>query len=456
MAQFEREIMLPDRTRTLCEHLASKMRTWGINDKTMIFCVSMEHAEMVRSTMQTLLGPEAGKLHYAVRIVSEERDAQDLLESFQLVDSSEPVVATTVDLLSTGVNVPSCRNIVFMKPIGSPTMFKQIIGRGSRVDETTGKLFFRIVDYTGATRLFDDWDRPASQSEYDGPTEGDAEVGGVVVDADSGAPLQGAAISVSVEGTELAQLTTDDSGAFSITGLPEVVLTINVGCRGYRRRRVRVDLGEEDATGMTIELPIMDEREGLIRISGITVRIADEVQLTLGPGSAPMSTDEYLAHVREEVLRLVPTADDLAKQWSRPEDREALVKSLKENFVDLEVLEMLLARPDVDGIDLLGQVAFEETMLTREQRSRRIEQFQVAGLGEMTDLQREIVDHLLDKYRVAGVDDISTAAVFRLSPFAEQYGGVRGVIRQFGGPDAVRELLSALQAALYGRADGLQ
>ena len=91
-----------------------------------------------------------------------------ILEQFQLASSSEPVVVTTVDLLSTGVNAPAVRNIVFMRPIGSVTMFKQIIGRGCRVDPITGKTYFRIIDYTKATRLFDSWDLPTSPP-VDGP-----------------------------------------------------------------------------------------------------------------------------------------------------------------------------------------------------------------------------------------------------------------------------------------------
>lgn len=118
--QFEKEIVVKDRTKILCEHLAGLLRTWGANQKTMVFCVTMEHAAQVRDFLQAMLGPETGKDLYAVRIVSEEHDSTAMLEQFQLSTSKEPVVATTVDLLTTGVNVPSVRNIVFMKPVGSP------------------------------------------------------------------------------------------------------------------------------------------------------------------------------------------------------------------------------------------------------------------------------------------------------------------------------------------------
>ncbi|NHA01934.1 hypothetical protein G5V59_26135 [Nocardioides sp. W3-2-3] len=83
MREFERAIIVPDRTRVMCQHLAGLLRTYGALDKTMVFCVTMEHAELVRSEMQALLGSETGRNLYAARIVSEERDAQPLLEQFQ-------------------------------------------------------------------------------------------------------------------------------------------------------------------------------------------------------------------------------------------------------------------------------------------------------------------------------------------------------------------------------------
>ena len=127
-------------------------------EKTIVFCVSQEHALEVRDTLNRL-NRDLNVSNYSVRIVSEESDAQALLEKFQAVEKPTPVIATTVDLLSTGVDAPSVRNIVFFKTITSPTVFKQIIGRGSRLCEDTDKYWFRL-DYTGATDLFDDWDKP--------------------------------------------------------------------------------------------------------------------------------------------------------------------------------------------------------------------------------------------------------------------------------------------------------
>ena len=160
---FEREVAMPDRVHVHCQHLANLLRVYGRMEKTIVFCVSMEHAEQVRDALNRL-NADLNVANYAVRIVSEEADAKTLLEKFQAVEKPTPVIATTVDLLTTGVDAPSVRNIVFFKSVASPTVFKQMVGRGSRLCEDTDKYWFRIIDYTCATDLFDEWDAPTPPS----------------------------------------------------------------------------------------------------------------------------------------------------------------------------------------------------------------------------------------------------------------------------------------------------
>src|SRR2546423_14381325 len=193
--QFEREITLPDRTKILVEHLAGLLRRFGPSEKTMVFCVDMDHARLVARLLQNEFS-HLGYVDYAVPIISEEGDAKVWLERFQDSDRKTPVIATTAELLSTGVDVPSCRNIVFMKTISSPLLFKQIIGRGSRIDTITDKEWFRIIDYTDATRLFDEWDRPQEELsvELEGPRA--ACVEGTVTDAESGQLIVGASVTI--------------------------------------------------------------------------------------------------------------------------------------------------------------------------------------------------------------------------------------------------------------------
>lgn len=444
---FEREILIEDRTLALCEHLAFKIRTWGIDQKTMIFCVNMDHAELVRQTMQNLLGPEAGKNTYAVRIVSEEKDAQRMLESFQDSESPEPVLATTVDLLTTGVNVPAVRNIVFMKPIGSATVFKQIIGRGSRLDPITGKEFFRIVDYTGAARLFDGWDVPPEDSGgY--PNDGNALVIGGVSDGVTGEPIAGAAISVLIGRSTRSSAATDAAGRFTIDGLPALDVTVLVTATGYGRRRSRV-LASANPVPLDLVLRPTGKGGDVVQISGVLVEIADEAVLTLGDGGQQLGAAEYLDLAGDRIRELVGDASALRKGWRDSAQRVGLRHELSERRVDPRILSLVLDRPDADEFDLLAHAAFGEPIRTREERARRLEQSESRFLGSLGEEQRAVVGALLDQYRIGGVEAIATGAVFQLAPFVDRFGGVAGLSELLGGPHATGELLRELQRALY-------
>jgi type I restriction enzyme R subunit len=444
--QFERDIVVRDRTKVLCEHLAGLLRTWGVNEKTIVFCVTMEHAALVRDLLQDALGEETRKDLYAVRIVSEDHDGAALLEQFQLSTSKEPVIATTVDLLSTGVNIPAVRNIVFMKPIGSPTVFKQIIGRGSRLDEATGKEFFRIVDYTGATRLFDDWDIPSSDSG-ELPDTGIGVLAGRVVVHGSIDPIAGASLAIRAGMKTLAEATTNDNGTFAIGNLPEATLTVNVAAKGFTQRAFRVPVSAEGEE-LVVELREPSAGAEKVTISGVTVEIAAETELTLGSGRE-LSVTQYIDHAGEQIRTATGTLTTLTELWRDPDKRKILREQLRSNDVDPEILALLLARPDADEYDLLAHTGYEQPIQTREERARLLENVDGAFLAQYGEEQRKVVEALLDKYRLAGVEEIASAEVFAAPPFADKLGGIRNLIELFGEAAGLADVLRDLQEHLY-------
>ncbi|NKV31301.1 DEAD/DEAH box helicase family protein [Rhodococcus hoagii] len=438
--QFEREIVVPDRTRVLCEHLAGVLRRTGVDAKTMIFCVTQEHADMVRQEMQRLLGSETGKNLFAARIVSEERDGQALLEQFQDSNSTEPVVVTTVDLLTTGVNAPAVRNIVFMKPIGSTTVFKQIIGRGSRLDATTKKTFFRIIDYTNATRLLDSWDTPP-KTKVDGPTTGDERVAGRVVAAQTQDPLP-ASVSLRLSRRLLSEIVTGDDGEFAFNGLPAAILDVYASSPGYAGRAMKVDSTADDYINVDLHLPRESNR---VRISGIDVSIGSEIEVDLGDGH-DLKPNEYLERAKTVVLELAPSRSELHNRWTDRSARGTLKAHLATRQVTAELLELVLARPDADEYDLLARTAFDCEIPTREQRARAA---RPALIALHPDVGPGFVDDLLDKYRIAGIDEVATAEVFAVPPFSTLWGGLHKVVALLGGTSQVGALLSDLSNTLY-------
>ncbi|NHA01935.1 hypothetical protein G5V59_26140 [Nocardioides sp. W3-2-3] len=214
------------------------------------------------------------------------------------------------------------RNIVFMKAIGSVTTFKQIIGRGSRLDETTGKTFFRIIDYTNATRLFDDWDLP-TLPVVAGPTSGNHSVVGIVQDEETGDLIAGASVSVRLGGRLLTECRADDDGRFRVDEMPASVLDLFVAATGYTRRHLRVDPTDTDSQPLVIDLRRPAQGERRLRISGVDVAIADEIEVDLGNGNV-LNPSDYLNRVRTTVRERVPTLDALRAVWQvRPDCRES-------------------------------------------------------------------------------------------------------------------------------------
>ncbi len=158
---FERKVSLLPRTETIARNLTDFLKANGRFDKTIVFCVDQEHAEDMRFALNNL-NADLVQQHpdYVVRVTADEgKTGRGHLDRFMELETTTPTIVTTSQLLTTGVDVQTCKNIVIARIINSMTEFKQIIGRGTRVKDDYGKLFFNILDYTGsATRLFSDPD----------------------------------------------------------------------------------------------------------------------------------------------------------------------------------------------------------------------------------------------------------------------------------------------------------
>lgn len=156
---YEGQILLPERVSAMCRDLFDYLcNSGGPEQKTIIFCARDRHADDVAREMNNLYVAwcaQEGKTRkdpYAFKCTAS-NDGGDYLPDLKGA-SRHHFIATTVDLLTTGVDVPCIRNIVFFKYVKSPISFYQMVGRGTRIDIPTDKLMFRVYDYTNATRLF--------------------------------------------------------------------------------------------------------------------------------------------------------------------------------------------------------------------------------------------------------------------------------------------------------------
>jgi type I restriction enzyme R subunit len=451
--QFEREITLPDRTQTMVNHLAQLLRRFGPMEKAMVFCVDTAHAQLVSRLLNDHFG-YLGYDDYAVPIVAEEgEDARRWLRRFQDSDQRTPVVATTAELLSTGVDVPACRTIVFMKTVASPVLFKQIVGRGSRLDPATDKYWFRVVDYTGATRLFDEWDRPPLPPEDTPPGPETGVLEGIVIHAEQAIPIQGASVSVLLgPNDQRGPIYSDEEGTFRFERLPAGVVTLVISGPGFRRRQMKLEVLEDDVTFVEVALRETGEPPGKVKVTGLEVTIADEAIFLIEATGESLSLQEYVDYTRQAVSDLVggEGVAGLQEAWVDPARRRRFLEALYRSSVHPEVLAEVLGRGDADLFDLLAHLAFGEPMHTRDERAQAFRNRHQRFLQRYSPEAREVILALLEKYRVGGVEEIANPQVFRLPPF-DQMRQIVGVQQRFGGTDGLRQAVREVQRRLYAQ-----
>jgi type I restriction enzyme R subunit len=446
---FERKITMPDHVHRLCEHLSKLLNRFGRMEKSMVFCVNMDHALQVMEELNRL-NADLNVPDYAVRIVSEEgATGKALLEKFQNTESRLPAIATTVDLLTTGVDAPSVRNIVFMKPIASVVSFKQIVGRGSRLCADTDKFWFRVIDYTNASRLFDDWDRPGEPSEGGASTE-EPFVGvlaGVIKSDKTGLPIEGARVVLQTGPNEVLDQFTGSGGQFVFTGVGkgQVVLVVTA----IDHKRIQRTFTADPAQPITLNITLTASGESMrkrIRITNIDVVLVDESYEERDAEGNLVTPEDYLKKVRDEILKACHSMVELQGVWVDKSQRDALVQLLEDRKVYLDILREILQRPDADSYDLLAHVAYGADLHSSEERANALFNLHKEFFESFDGEAREVLMALVDKYRFGGVHEIADPQVFSLAPFNSD---VRQVAKRFGGINELRAAVDELIRRLY-------
>lgn len=396
--QFERVVSLLSRTEAAAKHLSDYMRRTDRMAKTIVFCVDSEHATQMRQALNNA-NADLARQHpnYVVRIVSLEGDVgREHLGDFADPERDTPVIATTSQLLSTGVDLPTVRNIVLFKPIGSIVDFKQIIGRGTRLYPDADKLTFEIIDYSGATALFED-------PEFDGPPEAPP----VVEEIDEDGEV--------IQGGEVAE--------------PEPE---------YDEQPDKVG-DEEDIEEEAIRKFYVDDGQAYVAIEGIYLP---------DPATGKLRLIEYSDYLADEIRRLYPNPNSLRTKWQSGPGRTEVAEALLIKGIDLEEAAEKLGLTDLDPLDLLVHVAWNTPAITRRDRARRIRTDHAAFLEGLAPEARTVLDDLLDKYAEHGITQLDDLRVLEVPPL-DRYGSVVEIAARFGGPDKLREAIAKLEELLY-------
>ena len=393
-ADFERIVALRARTDTVAKHLTAFLKATDRNAKTIVFCVDQEHADDMRRALGNLNSDLVQQYpDYVCRVTADEGDiGRGHLSRFQDVERQTPVILTTSQLLTTGVDAPTCKNIVLARVINTMTEFKQIIGRGTRVRDDYGKLFFSILDYTGsATRLFAD-------PEFDGDPE-------EIID----------------EATDETKEPPDAPGV-NEERVKYVTPPFVVGPPPTEPRKFYFDGGQ--------------------------VAIAAHLVYELDPDGKQLRVMKFTDYTTEKVRTLWRNAAELRVQWADPGQRASIIERLAERGIDFDELAQAAEQPDADPLDLICHLAFSAPLRTRRERAQRLRAERKDFFEQFGAAARQVLDELLDKYTEHGTAQFVIPDVLEVPPL-NQHGNVIEIAALFGGPDRLRAVVNEMQTLLY-------
>jgi type I restriction enzyme R subunit len=392
---FERVVALRARTEAIARHLTEFLRKTDRFAKSIIFCVDQEHADDMRRALNNL-NDDLVREHpdYICRVTADEGDiGRGHLDRFQDVDTRTPVILTTSQLLTTGVDVPTCKNVVVARVVGSMIDFKQIIGRGTRVRDDYGKLWFNIIDYTGsATRMFAD-------AAFDG---------------------------------DPVLLTEEElSGA----GPPRIVSELVEPPEDVPKHEPEIS-----------EPPSQERRK--FYFDGGQVEIAAHLVYELDPNGKQLRVVRYTEYAADSVRTLCPSAVELRAKWVDPAQRNEIIERLAERGVTFDELADAAGQREADPFDLLCHLAFNAPLRTRRERAQRLRSDRRDFFDRYGIPARTVLDELLEKYAEHGAAQFVIPDVLKVPPVSN-HGNVSEIIEMFGGADRLRTAVTELQNLLY-------
>ena len=407
---FDRTMVIDERTELVAKTITDYLKRTNPMDKTIIFCNDIDHAERMRRALVNL-NPEQVKKNdkYVMKITGDDDIGKAQLDNFINPKKEYPVIATTSELMTTGVDAKTCKLVVLDQNIQSMTKFKQIIGRGTRIDERYGKLWFTILDFKKATELFAD-------ERFDGIPE-------KVMDT-TPEDIADPESDFAEQFDEHEEETEND-----ITGVDEDPAPYTVTDSG--------DVG-----------PLPEEDENKVRkfhVNGVAVGvIAQRVQYYDADGK--LVTESFKDYTRKTLLKEYASLDDFTRKWQGAERKEAIIKELEQQGIIWEVLAEEVGK-ELDPFDMLCHVVYGQPPLTRKERAENVRKRNY--FTKYSDAAQAVLNTLLDKYADAGVQEIESIQVLKLKPF-DSMGTLPEIIKSgFGDRNGYNQAISELESEIY-------
>ena len=398
---FDKHIVVEERRQAVAKKVTEFLKGSDRFSKTIVFCVDIEHAEGMRRELANANADlVAANSKYVMQITGDNKEGKDQLDAFINPSETYPVIAVTSKLMTTGVDAQTCKLIVLDSNIGSMTEFKQIIGRGTRINEDFGKHYFTIMDFRNVTALFAD-------KEFDGDP---VRVKNATENED---------ISDTDDEADEAPLTDDITGDV-------------------------IDFPESQRPDVTIDGTSSPERRRKVTVNGVDVIIIKERVQYMGH-DGKIITESLRDYTRKNVLTAYGSLDAFLRSWKQADKKRVMIDELERHGVIFSALNEEVGSA-FDPFDLICHVAFEQKPLTRKERADKVKKRDY--FTKYGDLARSVISALLDKYSDDGLLDLENPEIIRLDPL-RKLGSPVEIIRSFGGKSAYDDAIHSLTNELY-------
>ncbi len=402
---FDKNLVIEERTDLVAKKVTEFLKGYDRFAKTIVFCVDIDHAERMRTALAKH-NPDlvAGNYKYIMQITGDNDEGKRELDNFINPEEKYPVIATTSELMTTGVDAQTCKVIVLDSNINSMTKFKQIIGRGTRINEEYGKLYFTILDFRNATDLFAD-------PQFDGE------------------PIR---IKPVTETTDLADIIDEEEAN------TEPIIDLVTG--------EEIEMAPPGIGYPQLEVPRLtaNESKHKVYVNGVDVSVLNSREQYFDQHGKPITTS-LKDYTKEIIKERFTSLDDFLNKWKNSDRKKAIIAELKEQGVMVEALYEAVDK-QVDLFDLICHVAYDKPPLTRKERANNVKKR--SYFAKYGDQARKVLEALLDKYADQGIENIEDMQILTVPPINE-FGSVTEIIKVFGSREEYEKAIKELENELY-------
>ena len=398
LKDYDRNLAIDERTELVAQKITEYLKGTDRFAKTIVFCTDIDHANRMRIALINENADLVAKHpHYVVKITGDDEVGKRELDNFMDVEERLPVIATTSKMLTTGVDTKMVKVVVLEANINSMTEFKQIVGRGTRIREDDGKVYFTIMDFRKATNHFADPDFDGEPVQIYEPEPGEPPI---PLDEDEPIVIDG-------------DWDEADEPNYPPQDPPDVTIDGGGEVKKYYVNNVKVQVAHE------------------------------RVQYYGKDGK--LITESLKDYTRDNIQENFSSLDDFIQRWNTTEKKEELIRELAEHGVLLEALRGEVGK-DLDDFDLICHVAFDQPALTRKERAENVRKRNYFAKYE--GVAKNVLNSLLEKYENEGIMSIEQGSVLQVKPLNE-IGSAVELVRAFGKKEDFDQAIRELENEIY-------